>query len=209
MKNETHDELQIAFDFFNKALFQSELPSCLITLNRKSKMAGCYVNKLWKHNEKELLSDEIMVNPDLFRSVPEVEVMGTLVHEMVHCWQAHFGKPSRKAYHNKEWSLKMQLVGLMPSSTGAPGGAKVGQKMADYPIGGGLFLQFFNDLKKSGYKINWSPVSLESSKEAKPKAKSKLKYSCPTCDLNVWGKPDLNISCGDCDESLEQEENED
>jgi hypothetical protein len=28
----------------------------------------------------------------------------------------------------------------------------------------------------------------------------KVKYSCPTkdCKLNVWGKPGLNVVCGDC-----------
>jgi len=27
---------------------------------------------------------------------------------------------------------------------------------------------------------------------------SRLKYSCPLCNINVWGKPELNISCDDC-----------
>ena len=31
------------------------------------------------------------------------------------------------------------------------------------------------------------------------KDKSKVKYSCPNCNYNVWGKQGLNIICGDCD----------
>jgi len=29
---------------------------------------------------------------------------------------------------------------------------------------------------------------------------SKSRYSCPGCGNNVWGKPDLNIICGDCNQ---------
>lgn len=28
------------------------------------------------------------------------------------------------------------------------------------------------------------------------------KYYCPQCFIQVWGKPDLNVKCGTCDESL-------
>ena len=30
------------------------------------------------------------------------------------------------------------------------------------------------------------------------KRKSKTRYTCPNCSTNVWGKPELNIICGDC-----------
>lgn len=32
---------------------------------------------------------------------------------------------------------------------------------------------------------------------------SKLKYSCPECGMNVWGKPSLNVGCLDCGVRLE------
>lgn len=32
----------------------------------------------------------------------------------------------------------------------------------------------------------------------KPKPPSKLKYSCPDCHANAWGKPGLNLICGAC-----------
>lgn len=31
-----------------------------------------------------------------------------------------------------------------------------------------------------------------------PKPPSKVKYQCPECGMNVWGKPDLSIICGSC-----------
>jgi len=33
----------------------------------------------------------------------------------------------------------MESLGLVPSSTGAPGGKKTGQKMNDYPLKNGIF----------------------------------------------------------------------
>ena len=29
---------------------------------------------------------------------------------------------------------------------------------------------------------------------------AKTKYTCPTCGLNAWSKPDINLVCGDCEE---------
>ena len=50
-----------------------------------------------------------------------------------------------------------------------------------------------------------NPKLLSNSKDdnANPDKKSKnksnrLKYSCPGCRKNAWGKPDLNLLCGDC-----------
>ena len=37
--------------------------------------------------------------------------------------------------------------------------------------------------------------------------KSKVRYTCPGCLTNVWGKPELNIYCGDCDSTMEEADN--
>ena len=33
-------------------------------------------------------------------------------------------------------------------------------------------------------------------------SRSKVKFSCPECGANAWGKPTLNLICGLCDEAL-------
>ena len=43
----------------------------------------------------------------------------------------------------------------------------------------------------------------------KTKSASKTRYSCPTCGLNAWAKPDVSLICGDCDEALEADEGAD
>ncbi len=40
------------------------------------------------------------------------EVLGTLLHELIHGWQQAFGKPGRGNYHNKEFRDKATSYGL-------------------------------------------------------------------------------------------------
>lgn len=145
-----------AYAHFNRALFGNELPPCLITLQRKSGAAGYFSAKRFANRSgSQQVTDEIALNPDGFMNVTDTEIMQTLVHEMAHLWQEHFGEASQRTYHNRQWAEKMQDVGLMPSSTGKPGGAKTGQKMADYVIKGGRFDRACRKLFGTGYRPNW------------------------------------------------------
>ena len=56
----------------------------------------------------EETTDEIALNPATFHDRTAEEILSTLVHEMVHLWQHHFGTPSRASYHNREWAAKMK-----------------------------------------------------------------------------------------------------
>ena len=122
---------------------------------------------------------------------------------MIHAWQQEYGAPSRRGYHNREWADKMEAVGLMPSDTAAPGGARVGQSVSHYIIEGGPFARAFERMPAECL-LPWQ--SWEPTKGKRPGTPiSKLKYTCPSCAVNVWGKPGLNIRCGDCDETMEAE----
>jgi len=68
---------------------------------------------------------ELSINPEIL-CMDLIEVYSTLVHEQCHIWQYTHGNPSRPGYHNKEFAEQMISVGLMPSTTGAPGGKTVG-----------------------------------------------------------------------------------
>lgn len=151
---QAYDELQRAYDHFNTRLFAGTLPGCLITLQREKRTCG-YFSKARFANLDGQLTDEIALNPAYFAVVPLVETMQTLVHEMVHQWQALHGKPGRGRYHNDEWADKMELIGLMPSSTGKPGGKRTGDHMADYAIEGGRFLQACEVLVTESFQISW------------------------------------------------------
>ena len=35
------------------------------------------------------------------------------------------------------------------------------------------------------------------------KAASKTRYSCPSCGLNAWAKPEVSLVCGACEAPME------
>ncbi len=152
---QAYAELQQAYDHFNERLFDSRLPGALITLQREKDTFGYFSRKRWVGRRVDERVDEIALNPSYFAVVPLVEVLQTLVHEMAHQWQHHFGNPGRGRYHNHEWAAKMEEIGLMPSDTGRPGGRRVGQKMADYAVDGGLFLESCEELITQSFTISW------------------------------------------------------
>jgi predicted SprT family Zn-dependent metalloprotease len=207
--NREYVTLSAAFDFFNRALFGGGLLPCLITMQR-SKVCygvrhGYYSPKRFEGREDTgRETDEIALNPGTFKGRSDKEILSTLVHEMVHHWQSHFGKPGRGRYHNREWAARMEELGLMPSNTGAPGGRKTGQRMTHYVIAGGPFESSCQGLLAGGMRLEWQ------SRENDPKGRekknqSKTKYSCPRCGLNAWAKPEANLVCGDCGEQLNAE----
>jgi hypothetical protein len=132
---------------------------------------------------------------------------------MAHLWQHHFGKPSRTTYHNKEWAAKMHQVGLIPTSTGWPGGKETGQHVTHIIEEGGPFEVVCAELMSEGYGVAWvenTPGGAGSEGEDEggegeeaPKPKNKIKYTCPGCGLNAWGKPDLWLVCGEDSERLQ------
>jgi predicted SprT family Zn-dependent metalloprotease/ribosomal protein S27E len=231
--------LQTAYDHFNKTLFDSSLPPVLFTTQRQKNVMGYFSLNRWVDNGGTRCS-EIAINPAYVGRSALLELLQTIVHEMAHCWQFEHGKPSRRAYHNKEWAVKMEDIGLMPSTTGRPGGNKTGQKMSDYPIAHGAFIRECETLVKLGFGLPWvdrfslvsadggdSSLSSEimesldlneelaeqltanldtlmgnesSFDDVEPVInKPKTSYSCPDCNLKMWGKPGLSVSCNDCE----------
>lgn len=241
---EFYDFLREAYRHFNEALFEGKLPECLITVQREKNVMGYFSADRWSSRSGEM-AHEIAINPAYFATHRVIEVFQTLVHEMCHLWQHAYGQPSRSCYHNKEWAIKMESLGLMPSSTGAPGGKRTGQKMSDYPLADGRFEQECNILVSKGFVLTWvdrrpvysdscqnshlvlrdqeKPVktntilnellidvipNITSSEDmaAERKARSKAVYQCGSCGNKVWGKPSMNIVCGDCNKAYSETE---
>lgn len=290
---ELYGYFESAYDHFNQALFDGQLPSCILTVQRKTKAVGYAAHKRWSNVEMRLV-DELAVNPDYWLLHPELEVLQTLVHEQCHIWQSYFGTPGRRSYHNKEWADKMESIGLMPSSTGAPGGRRTGECMADYAIVGGMFFAACTEFVAAERRLPWvdrhaprhelcparlysasgrvvvttdlsetqrsllqavGPLRkaarssekvvclglassqlngavevtaeladlLESASSAHgegqvtdnavleqvfqvaAKKPTRVKYVCRKCSNQLWGKPSMNILCGDCEVAFEQQ----
>lgn len=143
-----------AFDYFNSELFDDELPPCLITLRSNNKIYGYHHSDRFISSSGGLL-DELGLNPGFFALRPVEVTLSTLVHEMVHHWQSHFGTPTPSNPHNLEWTKKMEEIGLVPSSTGLPGGKQTGRKVSHFIKPDGLFIKSCKRLMESGYTVNW------------------------------------------------------
>jgi hypothetical protein len=190
---------QAAWQYFNQFLFGRTLQPCLLNFSRRANSMGFFIAKKWQHKNGQSVH-EISLNPDVLLR-PVMNTMSTLVHEMVHQWQHDYGNPPRRYYHNAEWANKMEIIGLMPSRTGEPGGKRTGQGCSHYILSDGLFCKVFKDMPDE-YLIPWRSGSVHSDKA---KNQNKVKYHCPSCFAAVWGKPELNIVCGDCDKGFEEE----
>jgi hypothetical protein len=189
--------LEEAFGFFNGRLFDGKLPHVLINLERKANSYGYFAPNRMVYRADAVAEHVIALNPDSFVDHTDEQVCQTLVHEMAHLWQHFFGKPSARGYHNREWAAKMITVGLMPSSTGMPGGKITGQKMSDYILRDGPFKAAFAALAATRWKLNLESAPRPGTIKAPP---SKVKFTCAGCGSNMWGKPDSKDICGDCNQ---------
>lgn len=151
---DTYETILSAYDYFNAALFGGQLPEVIITYHRQRKVMGYASIGRWMNTQRQYV-DELAVNPEYFAKYPLIEICQTLCHEMAHIWQAHFGKPGRRGYHNIEWAKQMTRIGLMPSATGLPGGEKTGEWMMDYVIYEGAFHRSCQALLAKGFVLPW------------------------------------------------------
>lgn len=205
----TYASLEAAYDWFNRELFEGVLPPCLITVQRHSGSYGYFSgNRFASTADPRDITDEIALNPQHFATRSPEEVLSTLAHEMVHLWQHHYGTPPSKAYHNREWALKMRSIGLHPTNTGEPGGRETGQHMTHYIEAGGRFAQvcaaFLNEHPTALYHDRTTEDEAARTARRK-KAASKTKFTCAGCGANAWGKADLHLICGGCELPLVSE----
>jgi len=249
---ELYRSLEIAYAHFNSALFDNKLPHVIFTVQRQKGVMGYFTPDRWGSLQGEKCH-EIAINPSYIAQSRMIEIVQTLVHEMTHCWQHCFGKPGRGCYHNKEWAYKMIEIGLMPSSTGEPGGDITGEHMSDYIVKNSAFHTAYGKLfEESKFKLAWVDrkalprlhqpdiVSIDNAESLTTKSqnagttddfltdeihtstfaelmphdfvetitakkKVKIRYSCPICYTNVWGKPNIHIRCDDCNTLFESE----
>jgi predicted SprT family Zn-dependent metalloprotease len=189
------------FAHFNNRLFGGKLRPCILNFSRAAKAYGFFAPERWSDGEDK--RHEISINPGTLKLRTPREVCSTLVHEMVHLWQADNGKPGKRGYHNQQWADMMVFVGLMPSDTGAPGGNPTGTRMTHYIIDGGAYDRAFAEI--AGATFPWTCIA---EPKAASKARNKVAYECPGCGAKVWGKSNMRIQCIEldiCDVMIEQE----
>lgn len=148
------DQLQQAYDRLNDELFDSQLPSCLLTLRGGNGRFGYFSPARFVSPQGEKI-DEIALNAGFFALRSVEQVLSTLAHEMVHQWQQHYGAPGKHGHHNREWVDKMQAIGLQPSATGLPEGKTTGSNVSHYIVPDGAFCRLSQTMVKEGFALPW------------------------------------------------------
>jgi hypothetical protein len=62
---------------------------------------------------------------------------------------------------------------------------QTGERMTHYIIARGRFEGIWGELYRTGFRLQWE------ASPPQPTNRAKIKYACPDCGLNVWGKPGL------------------
>lgn len=210
---ETYDPLETLYDEANTTLFDGQLPSCLITLQRHPKAFGFFsLAKFAKGGEWK--ADEIALNPSRLIDCTTLDLLVVLVHQMIHIWQAYFGHPGRGGYHNRQFAEQAKTMGLMPSDTGEPGGKETGDRISHYVREGGTFHAFAVAMERRGVGLNWMEVTERRDNyrandpvgETRSKSGKRVRYVCKldhTDDRGVVGplivlaRARANIQCGE------------
>jgi hypothetical protein len=220
---EQFDAYRGMFQWFNDQLFDGGLSGVMLNFSRQANTYGFLAPERWKRGDGAK-AHEISINPDTLLDRDPRAVASTLVHEMVHAWQYTYGKPPRRGYHDRQWAAKMESIGLIPSHTGEPGGKRVGVRMTHYIDDDGRFAKVYAAMPPElGLPWrSWGPSAIErlrrvvggaggepggepdpeggdpTSAPAPRLDPSKVKYTCPGCAINTWGKEGLRIGCLDC-----------
>ncbi|OJY95732.1 MAG: hypothetical protein BGP25_15815 [Lysobacterales bacterium 63-13] len=154
-----YSEINNAYRHFNRTLFQSKLPECLITLRRKKgHLAMVSMDRFVQAVNGLVFTHEISVNPAYFAAAKPKDFLSNLVHEMCRIqvnMKATADVRGAQGYHCKEWGQAMETIGLVPSHNGKPGGKKYGYKMSHYVQEDGPFDRSATVLLEKGWALTW------------------------------------------------------
>lgn len=201
--------LEEAYGVFNRAYFDSELPTVMITIQSSLRTYGhCTTKKVWASGQERYY--ELNLSAE-YISRPIEQVLATLVHEMVHIYCMEQGikdTSNHNRYHNKRFKAEAEKRGL--NITYAEGIGWSVTKPTD---------EFIQNIKAWGldgacenYRlgaVEWDspPGGAEGTdspdKGKKPKKPSSTrKYCCPKCGNSVRATKDVNILCMDCNAQM-------
>ena len=195
MKRPTPSQFSVyqqVVDYFNRVLFENDLPDCMLSFNRRrSSSHTLFAAGQWLE-EAGSTTAEISLNLKQMGENEPIKVLAMLVREMVHLWQEMHGRPSCNGYYNREWAEKMAMIGLTPSATGLPGGRRTGQGVQHYIEPNGRFAKAFREMPTT-YLWPFRPAIFANKKRGG--YSEKVAYRCIGCGAKVWGKGGLGLVC--------------
>jgi hypothetical protein len=196
------EQLHKAFDKANEVLFKNELPPVVITMNPRGKtnsLGWFTVNPAWENGNEDF--HEINISPETLNR-DYVELIQTLVHEMVHLYNHVNGikDTSRgNSYHNKKFLKSAEEHGF-EFLHDAPD-SKIGYSMITFTKQTANMVKFWN-IDKTAFTI----IRKEFGTGAKPKKKTNIiKWVCPCCgDIIRSSKPNIKAFCMNDEDGMKE-----
>lgn len=194
------EELEVLFDKFNKAFFESKLEKPVITVSPDSTRGAygwCTGWKAWKNGSEGEGFYEINLCAE-YLNRPFEETCSTLIHEMCHLWNLQEGVQDTSrggTYHNKRFKEAAEAHGLTVEKTVKNGWSKTTLTPETEAFVKGMEKQAFSLVrpKVGGLK-------------GASKKQSSRKYVCPCCGAIIRATKEVNVICGDCEVSFEESE---
>ena len=168
------------------------MPPCLVTLQRRANALGYFAHDRFEHRDEREPTDEIALNPKHIIERPPEDTLRRWCTRW--CTSGSTGSASRAAAGTTtpNGPTMMQEIGLEPSSTGAPGGKRTGDRVSHYIVAGGPF-----DLACQAFLAK-NPGLLWGDRPVEPKSGGKrAKYVCPEDGIAMWGRPGVQLLCGE------------
>jgi hypothetical protein len=147
-------ELQAAFDELNKRLGLFINPTMIRISRERPAFAWFVPNAVTRYDGADTVH-EINLNDSYLPARSLLDTLASLGAVMVEAYWFDRDRAVRHGYHHRYWAHKMEKIGLMPTSTGQPGGAVVGRRMSQYVIPDGRFERACKDLLKAGFLVSW------------------------------------------------------
>ncbi len=206
-------ELRDLVDALNRALFTPVLPTAMLLVRGRRRPAGAEQPVCWGQWRQVPWGPypALTLNTEALAQDSDAALLGALVHEMVHLWQAQPGhvRPL-EGHHNREWARQMLLLGLMPSDTGVPGGRTTGRHMSQFLVPRG---------RVHGLAVRWQAaqrpllswhlmplLDLLSVTPRRAGGPTRHRLTCPTCTAQAWAHCGTRLLCGTCQTRLQRPE---
>lgn len=211
--SEIHMALQTAYNQINRDFYNGDLPKVVITLRElKNPNAITRISEIkeWKQNNQ--MRYEIAVSSTKIREIHTVDIIYSLMHEMVHLFCRTHGIQDTSrggAYHNQNFKIYADFHGLDATETKENGWSETTPKpITEQWVRNNIMIKSIKLCKEAYDKTededsNSAPT--QSVKKPLKKKQSYRRYVCPSCGLIVRATKDCNIGCLDCGEKMEIE----
>lgn len=200
---EIYDFLYEIYDYYNRELFEGQLPYVVITLEEREKVRGYFSPSRFTDSRKNI--GQLCINPQYFIPGNEERVYSTIVHEMCHILMKMKGEDVVKGYHSVKWAEQMMRIGLIPTSDGTEKGKKTGFSVTHLIEKEGLFSVKTKELiekRKMLFSIFSSKINKEEIYRNNDKSVpgKRIRYECGCSSF--WGKKGMNVYCKKCNKDF-------